>query len=270
MQHFRSFAGGALKDRAVAAAEREKSGQEPRKDFVHYLSQARDPESGEGYGQVEMLAELRLLIVAGSDTSSATMAAAFYYLTRNPAVLEKLQKELRGTFDDVNNIVTGPKLSSCHYLRAVIDECLRLAPPVGGSLGREVMKGGMTVDGIPLPEGTNVGSSILALHMNEEYFTNPLTFMPERWLPEYTNPEEIAVAKTAFCPFSLGNRGCVGKPMAYNELSIALGRVFWLYDVRLSKGDNTGEGLNGLYETRDVFVVERDGPMVEFRKHVQG
>jgi len=77
------------------------------------------------------------------------------------------------------------------------------------------------------------------------------------------------LAKTAFCPFSLGNRGCIGKLMAYNELSIALGRVFWLYDVRLAQGDKTGQGADGLYVLEDIFVAERNGPMVEFRKHVQ-
>jgi len=268
MQDFRVFATAALKERYGMGADLEKNGKEPRKDFVHYLSQAKDPESGEGYSQAEMITDLRLLIIAGSDTSSVIMAAAFYYLTRDPAVLEKLQKELRDTFTDVNDIITGPKLSTCHYLRAVIDECLRLAPPVGSSLQREVTTGGMTIDGIPLPAGTNVGSGAFALHRNESYFSDPLTFKPERWLPEHTPAEEIAHAKTVFCPFSLGNRGCLGKPMAYNELSIALGRVFWLYDIKLSPGDKTGQGADGLYALRDIFVAERDGPMVEFRKHV--
>jgi cytochrome P450 len=269
MQQFRVFAQGALKQRFGMAADLGKNGQEERKDFVHYLSQAKDPETGKGYQQMEMLVELRLLIVAGSDTSSVIMAAAFYYLTRNQGALEKLQRELRSTFDNVDDIVTGPKISSCHYLRAVIDECLRLSPPVGSSLPREIMEGGMTVDGIALPAGTNVGSGAFALHRNEEYFSNPLTFKPERWLPEHTPAEEITHAKTAFCPFSLGNRGCIGKPMAYNELSIALGRVFWLYDVRLSPGDKTGQDANGLYDLGDIFVAERNGPMVEFRKYVR-
>lgn len=131
------------------------------------------------------------------------------------------------------------------------------------------MEGGMTIEGISLPAGTTVGSGAFALHRNEEYFSNPLMSTPERWLPEYTSAEEIALVKTAFCPFSLGNRGCIGKPMAYNELSIALGRVFWRYDVRLSQGDKTGRDSDGLYELGDIFAAERNGPMIEFRKHVQ-
>lgn len=251
------------------ATDLETNGQQPPKDFVHYLSQAKDPETSKGYGPQEMANDLRLLIIAGSDTSSVVMAATFYYLTSNPAIMEKLQKELRGTFSDANDIVSGPKISSCNYLRAVIDESLRLSTPVCSSLPREIEEGGMNVDGIPLSAGTVVGSGTFAMHRNEEYLAEPLTYMPERWLPEYTPAEQITRARTAYDPFSLGNRGCIGKPMAYNELSIAVGRVFWLYDVRLSPGDKTARDVDGLYETKDIFVAIRDGPMVEFRKHIQ-
>lgn len=269
LQRLRGFAQKAMQERSVVAADLERNGQQPRKDFVHYLSQAKDPETGKGYGPREMANDLRLLIVAGSDTSSVVMAAIFYYLTRNPAIMEKLQGELRGTFSDANHIVSGPKINSCHYLRAVIDEALRLSPPVSSSLPREIDGGGMNVDGIALPAGTVVGSGTFAMHRNEEYFAEPLTYMPERWLPKYTPAEQITRARTAFFPFSLGSRGCIGKLMAYNELSIVVGRVFWLYDVRLSPGDKTGQDVDGLYEIKDVFVASRDGPIVEFRKHVQ-
>ena len=247
--------------------ENEKNGAAPRKDFIHCLREGRDPETGKGYTTNELLVELRLLMVAGSDTSSIVMAAAFFYLTRNPVALERLQKELRGAFANVDEIVTGPRLSGCHYLRAVIDECLRISPPVKSSLQRQVMEPGIVIDGMPLPVGTLVGTATYGMHYSSDHYIEPTVFKPERWLPGYTPREEIHRAKAAFCPFSLGNRGCIGKPLAYNELSIALGRVFWMYDVRLRNGDTTGEGPDGLYELKDIFVSERDGPLCEFKKH---
>ena len=262
----KNFARTSLQKRFAAAAAAEKAGEEPRKDFVHFLSQGKDPVTGKGYSQNEMLADLRLLIVAGSDTSSVTMAGLYFYLLRNPQALHRLQDEMRSTFINIDDIVAGPQLSSCHYLRAVIDETLRLTPPVASSIPREIMEGGMTVDGIPLPGGTDVGTAAFCIHRNEEYFSEPLKFKPERWLDTYTAEDEIAVAKKAFCPFSLGNRGCIGKPMAYNELSIAVGRVMFLFDIRLTEGDHTGEDEQGLYQLGDVFVATRDGPVVEFRR----
>ena len=265
-QKFRAFAGNALKSRFVRGAMLKKQGSETPKDFVHYLQEARDPETGNGYKQSELLAELRLLIVAGSDTSSVTMAAVFYYLTRNPQALETVQKEIRGAFDNVDDIVTGPKLSSCVYLRAVIDEALRLAPAVPSSLHRTTTLPGTLIDSIVLPAGTNVGTSAFSIHRSPDCFQQPLSYRPERWLTEYTPAEEVAAAKKAFCAFSLGHRGCIGRTMAYNEMSIAFGKVLWQYDMRLAHGDTVGMDGQGLFALQDIVVVVRDGPMVEFRQ----
>lgn len=260
------FAAPALKERLMHKADVEKNGGTERKDFIYYLSEAKDPETGEGYSQIEFLAECRLLIAAGSDTSSLTLAAAFFYLTQNPEIAAKLSKELRDTFKSVEEIVTGPALNSCQYLRATIDETLRISPPVPSSLPREVTGSGMLISGEYVPTGTTVGTSAYAIHHSPDYFSNPHLFKPERWLPERTNKDELARAKSAFCPFSIGTRGCLGNTMAYNELSLALGRVFWSFDVRRQAGNNMGQDKFGEYGMRDIFITERDGPMVEFRR----
>lgn len=249
------------------AASWEKNGQDPRKDFVYWLGQGKDPVTGEGFSKTDMLTDLRVLIIAGSDTSATTIAAAFDLLSKNPQTLEKLQTELRQTFTNVDDIVTGPRLSGCRYLRAVIDESLRLAPPVPSSLPREIQTEGTTIDGILLPIGTQVGTAAWGIQRSPEYFDSPLSFKPERWLLEYSSKEEIDRAKTAFCAFSLGNRGCIGKNMAYNELNIALGRALWRFDIRRTQGDNIGTGSDGLYAIQDAFVARRAGPLIEFREH---
>jgi cytochrome P450 len=270
----------------VAQSDVEKSKPENdasiRKDFFYWLTRAKDPQTGEGYTMPEMWAESRLLITAGSDTSSITIAAAFFYLLRNPSALEALQSELRGSFSSAEEIVSGPQLSACHYLRAVIDETLRLAPPVPSSLPRQVLAGGMIVDEDYFPEGAIVGTSAYAIHHSEKYYPDPWAFKPDRWIApkseQGAEAEALQLAKSAFCPFSLGSRGCIGKSMAYAELSIALGKVFYMYDVRLASGDVTGAGKKGgveegrrregEFQLRDLFVSGRDGPVVEFKLHV--
>ena len=227
---FKNFVGTAVKER-LAFAESEKSlpESELRKDFFYWLTNAKDPETGgDGYTTGELWAEARLLVAAGSDTSSTTLAALFFYLSRNPKVLARLQFELRSTFSRPEEIVSGPTLAGCQYLRAVIEETLRAAPPVPSSLPRQILTGGMTVDGEFLPEGTIVGVCCYAMHYNEEYFDEPASFKPERWIVNEdtgVTKETVDRARSAFFPFSLGNRGCVGKPMAYAELSLAVGRV---------------------------------------------
>ena len=255
-------------------------GGDVRKDFYYWLIGAKDPETGKGYTLPELWAEALLLIAAGSDTSSVTMAATFFYFARHPKCLAKLQKELQATFSSVDDIRMGPQLNSCQYLRAVIDEGLRMAGPVPSDLPREVLPGGIEIDGQHYPAGTIVGTSMYCIHHNEEYFPDPWSYKPERWIIDQENgsvtAESVAIAKHAFCPFSLGSRACIGRPMALAEISIALGRVFYLYDIKLRDGDVTGAGKpelgwgrrrKGEYQLKDHFASDRDGPIVQFKAH---
>jgi cytochrome P450 len=265
---FGSFVLQAMNERVEKSRLDKTSGHTERKDLFYWLTVAKDSDGNPGYSKPEMLLEARLLMTAGSDTSSITLAAAFFYLSRNLKALTKLQNELRSTFDSFYIIHQGPKLNRCTYLRAVIDETLRMAPPVSSSIPREVEAGGIRINNQYIPEGTILGTSAYCLHRNIDNFPDPSIYRPERWIVNEQNgvtADDVAAAKLAFVPFSLGSRGCVGKPMAYAEILIALARVFWRFDVRLKQGDRTGEGADGEFELSDVFVMERDGPWVEFR-----
>ncbi|ESZ91878.1 hypothetical protein SBOR_7743 [Sclerotinia borealis F-4128] len=260
------------------AAERTKIGLDTdRKDFFYYLLNARDAETGQGFTNPELWAESNLLIIAGSDTTSTALAAVFFYLVHNPAKLEILTKEILSTFSDVEDIHSGPTLNSCQYLRAVIDESMRLSPPVGGILPREVLPGGIDIDGLHIPAGCVVGTPHYAIHHHPSYYPSPFTFIPERWipssLPQFTK-ESVALAQSAFCPFSIGSRGCIGKGVAYLELMTSLARVVFMYEMRMAEGFNLGEGSEdqevgrqrcGEFQLRDSFTSTKDGPYVEFR-----
>jgi cytochrome P450 len=261
------------------ALERMKVGEDSdRRDFFYYLLKAKDPETGIGFSTSELWGESNLLIIAGSDTTSTALASTFFYLVHNTPALQKLTQEIRSTFDDLEEIQASLKLSSCAYLRAVIDESMRLSPPVGSLLPREVLPGGTTIDGESFPAGVVVGTPHYTLHHNPLYFPSPFTFLPERWLadslPSIT-ADTVALARSAFCPFSVGPRGCIGKGMAYTELSTALARTVWMYDLRLAPGMRVGEGdadlewgrhRSGEYQLRDSFTSLKDGPIVEFRR----
>lgn len=263
------------------AGERSKIGLETdRKDFFYYLLNARDPETGKGFSPQELWGESNLLIIAGSDTTSTALASSFFYLTHNPQTLQKLTAEIRSTFSSVEDIASGPALNACAYLRAVIDEGMRLSPPVGGILPREVLSGGIDIDGVHVPEGIVVGTPHYTLHHNPDYFPAPFTFRPERWIAESTpgvTKESVAIAQSAFCPFSVGPRGCIGKGLAYAELMESLARTVFMYDMRLAEGVRVGEGHLDAewgrqraeeYQLKDSFTSLKDGPYVQFRQRV--
>ena len=259
------------------AMERTKLKDVDRKDFFYYLLNARDPETGQGFSMNELWGESNLLIIAGSDTTSTAMAGTFFYLAHNAVVLQKLLKEIRETFSDVEEIVSGPKLSGCMYLRACIDETMRMTPPVAGALPREVLSGGIDIDGLHIPAGINVGVPHYAIHHNADYYPKPFDYIPERWLsdPE-ANPlhAKLADAHSAYCPFSIGPRGCIGKGLAYVELTLTIARVLFLYDLRLAPGTTLGAGRKDLevgrtrpteYQIEDRFASMKDGPILQFR-----
>jgi cytochrome P450 len=259
------------------AAERQKIGLDTdRKDFFYYLLNARDPETGQGFTAPELWGESNLLIIAGSDTTSTALASSFFYLVHNPQTLAKLTKEIREKFQVVEEIHSGSELNSCHYLRAVVDESMRLSPPVGGILPREVLSGGLTIDNHFIRAGVVVGTPHYTLHHHPSYYPSPFTFNPDRWIvdssPEVTK-DTVALAQSAFCPFSVGPRGCIGKGLAYAELMTSLARTVWLYDMRLEEvglgeGSATleeGRRRKGEYQLKDCFTSMKEGPMVRFR-----
>lgn len=212
------------------------------------------------------------------------MAATLFYLVRNPAALAKVTEEIRGKFVDVEQIIHGPALGSCTYLRACVDEAMRMSPSVGGILPREVLPGGITIEGNFIPAGTVVGTPHYTIHHNEAYYPKPYSYVPERWMVGAKNPltgtetvqDDVSRASSAFCPFSIGPRGCIGKGLAYVEMTTTLARTLFLYDVRKAVAEaDPSEGHPSLewgrhrpdeFQLVDTFTSAKKGPVLEFRK----
>ncbi|CZR61032.1 related to cytochrome P450 67 [Phialocephala subalpina] len=262
---FSKMLAGRLKFREWAlarAGERTKLKDSGRKDFYHYMMEAKNPSTDEKLDHKELWSEASNLIVAGVDTTATTLAATFFYLTRNRYALEKAKKEVREAFEGcgVEDIKTGEKLKGCKYLRACLDESLRMTPPVPGMLPRTVLPGGIEIDNYQIPAGVEVGVAAYAIHHNERYYEDSFTYRPERWLEDEKGMGE------AFAPFSHGPRACIGKNMAYMEMMNTMARVLWLFDMRgVGELGESGE-RKGEFEVRDCFICDKDGPMVEFSK----
>ena len=175
----------------------------------------------------------------GADTTSVALSSCFYYLLYNPATLSKLTSEIRSGFAKVEDIEPGSDFLSCRYLHACVDEAMRLSPPVPTGPPREVLAGGITIDNTHYPEGTVLSVPTYVIQRSKKYFTEPEVFEPERWIPDSADEkseksETIAVAKSAYYPFSLGPRKCIGQRLAMLQISVALARTVWLYDMKLA------------------------------------
>jgi hypothetical protein len=114
---------------------------------------------------------------------------------------------------------------------------------------------------IPTPSSQNAGSKAhpsLSLH-------HPLLRQPRR-LGKYRK-KRLSLARKAFCPFSIGPRGCIGKSMALMEMRLTLARLLYLFefeDVR----DGVGEDEGGDLGMVDHFTSQKTGPNVRVRRRV--
>ncbi|RYP41689.1 hypothetical protein DL767_000894 [Monosporascus sp. MG133] len=281
VQQYYQFVHKSVTERiALQQEQAEKPESEKRQDMFYFLCEARDPDTGlPAYDETDLRAEANLLIIAGSDTTAISLSGIFFYLTGNPNQYQKLVKEIRTTFDTADDIVYGPKLSSCVYLKACIDEGMRLAPSGPSELSREVLPGGATIKGEHFPAGTIVGTSPWVNSRNEEIYGDPNLFRPERWIADEDGAgvtrEQVAQIRSNFHPFAAGPGNCVGKNLAMTELMITVARTLHRLDVRRAPGSTVGGGAPELgwgardrkqYQLIDAYISLRRGPVVQFRK----
>ena len=240
-------------------------------DLFSHLLRARDPETGKCFSHDELVAEASLFIVGGTDTTITAISATLFYLLKNPAALRRVQSEVRETFSNAREICMGPRLEGCTYLTACIEESLRICPPTGSLLPREVLPGGIKIDDEVFPAGTDIGVPHYALHHNEEYYPNPFQYHPERWIGG-----DVETVRSAFAAFGVGRTACIGKHLAYQEMRLVLGRMLWSFDMQFvgesvdggtkdRRRDGVGKLVEEEFRTLDRFVSMHEGPMVRFR-----
>ncbi|KAI0975841.1 cytochrome P450 [Xylaria arbuscula] len=242
-----------------------------RHDLLSIFNSPSDTDIG-NLRQGELWAEAKFFFIASGETVATTLTAAFFYLSRNPQCYKRLSAEIRSTFGSSAEIRVGTRLSACRYLRACIDETLRMSPPVPTTLWREAVPDAksepLIVDGHVIPPGTQIGVNVYSLHHNERYFPEPFRFVPDRWLD---GDETKLTAYQAFAPFSTGTRGCLGKTMAYLEVSLVLATTLWYFDFEPAPHGNGSEKTLGVaYETGefpmyDHFAADHNGPSLVFR-----
>ncbi|CAI6058673.1 unnamed protein product [Clonostachys chloroleuca] len=258
----------------------DKPESEIRKDFFHYLISATDPITGQpSYGSSELFGESESLIIAGSDTTATSTAAATFYLVRNPDVQERLAAEVRQAFPSVADIKGGDLLQKqCKYLQAFIKETLRMSPPTPADMPREVGPNGISIDGEFVPQGVVLSTCAFCLHHSEDLYDEPFSFRPERWIvgEKGSTVESVARADSGYMPFSAGPRSCPGKSLAYLEMSVVIAKLVHQFELRQDpKSDNLGGGspdnIEGRrevdqYQLYDIFVSRRFGPVVQFKR----
>ncbi|KAK0744573.1 cytochrome P450 [Apiosordaria backusii] len=217
----------------IQVAKRLDSGIE-RPDFIQALTNGAKATNGRPLTKEEMAMNARLLILAGSETTATALSGAAYYLATHPRVQQRLAEEVRTQFKSEDEIDFF-SVNRLYYMLAVLDEAMRMFPPVPANLPRRTAKGGDVILGWHIPENTALDIWPWAVNHLSRNFTEPDQFIPERWL-EADSFEGITFDKSrhnALQPFSVGPRNCIGKNLAYVEMRVILARFIWHFDLAL-------------------------------------
>jgi cytochrome P450 len=219
-----------------------KNEQTEHKDFIYYILKQREKHD---LKENEIILNGALFIVAGSETTANLLSGLLARLLWNKDKYDKLCTEIREAFTSESQI-TYDSTSQLKYLNACLEEGLRIHPPVPTGLLRTVPRGGDTIDGHRVPEGTSVAVSSWAAAHNPANFRDCDSFIPERFL----DPSYSTDIKKGYQPFSLGPRGCIGKNLSYMEMRLILTRLLWNFDIESVDGawqwDPEGEMKNML------------------------
>lgn len=160
---------------------------------------------------------------AGSETTAISLAAVFYYLSKNPCCYYKLKEEIEagvgdGTIENrPNGLVTWAESQKLPYLDACIKEAFRLHPAAGLPLERVTPPQGVEICGEQIPGGTIVGCSAWVIHRRKEiYGENVDHYRPERWLE--AGQEQLKEMNACMLQFGAGSRTCIGKNISLLEV----------------------------------------------------
>ncbi|KAI8057083.1 cytochrome P450, partial [Syncephalis plumigaleata] len=188
-------------------------------DTLQKLIDSVDNETNTSMSNQDLVAQSIMLMVAGTDTTACTLVWTLLLLIEHPECARRLVDEIKSIHPDNSVRASYEDIRSLPYLDAVINESMRIRPVAPHGMPRVVPEGGITLDGYFLPEGTTIFSSFNALHLNEHVFPEPEAFKPERW---FTSPEQLAIMKQHFVPFSVGPRACIGRNLAWMEMRMTI------------------------------------------------
>ncbi|KAH6880645.1 cytochrome P450 [Thelonectria olida] len=159
----------------------------------------------------ELLAECSVMMNAGTETTTAALTNAIYLLFKNPHVLCQVRRELDYAFPS-DTVLSYDTVSKLPFLKACIEESLRVRPASSMGLPQVVPKGGRMIAGHFINEDVTVSVPTYTLLRDPNCFESAEQYDPQRWISD----DKVDMTK-AHLPFSTEPRACIGRNIAYYE-----------------------------------------------------
>ncbi|KAK4199548.1 putative cytochrome P450 E-class, group I [Triangularia verruculosa] len=206
--------------------------------FENQEKHAKDMMSGfirNGMTRTECEGETILAILAGTDTTASTIRSSLLYLMLSPHAYARFKKEIKEAVEQrkVSSPITNEESLTLPYTQAVMWEAFRIGSALTFGHYKVVPRGGDTIHGLYLPEGTNIGHNTIALtHKKAIFGEDADVFRPERFL-ECNAQQKAEMIRALDIVFGGGRWTCAGKNVAILELNKVMFELMRHFDFQV-------------------------------------
>ncbi|MEM1123060.1 MAG: cytochrome P450, partial [Bacteroidota bacterium] len=207
-------------------AKRRKSKQK-YPDLLQMMMDATYEDSNDQMDDNQLRDEMVTMFSAGHETSANGLAWTLHILAKRPDIVVKMRQEIKTVCGD--QLPSFQQLRQLTYVRQVIDEGMRLYPPVWG-----VSRTAIAEDeyrGVKIAKDDIIFCLIYNAHRREDLFENATTFDPDR----FAAGKIKELPKMSYLPFGGGPRLCIGNVFALMEMQLILTGLLQRFDFELIK-----------------------------------
>ena len=169
---------------------------------------------------------MQFFIVAGHETTALALSWALYLLATHPEIQARASEEARSAIQ--GKAATEQELASAPYVEQILQETMRLYPPVG-FLGRDAA-GDDILGGREVRKGETIFLATYAMHRHEMWWDEPNAYDPDNFAPQAVADRH----KYLHLPFGAGPRICVGANFAMMQAHIILTTLLANYRFSLA------------------------------------
>ncbi|KAG5669762.1 hypothetical protein PVAND_000056 [Polypedilum vanderplanki] len=190
-----------------------------RKDVIDILLKIElENKDGVKLSIEEIAAQCFVFYLYGFETVACTGSFLLYNLAMHLEIQNKLRDEIKMVLWRHENKFTYEAVQEMNYLQMVIDETLRLYPPIFDIVRKSSRKYEIANSDLIIPSNTYVLIPIYSIHRDPDYYFEPEKFNPDRFIDR----TKANLHSMAFIPFGSGNRNCIGSQFGLLKLKIAL------------------------------------------------
>ncbi len=201
-------------------------------DLLGLLLTAQDPDTGARLDDIAVRDQALIFLLAGHETTGATIAFALHLLGRNPGVQQRVRQEVHDVA--AQRPIEAADIERLSYTSQVILETMRLYP-AGHTLARRAREA-TVLAGHPIPARRIVAISVWAIHHNPAVWPDPYRFDPGRFgaiqsTSDGSGEHGRQTSRYAHLPFGGGPRGCIGQYLAMAEMTVAIATIVRAFEL---------------------------------------